>query len=161
MGRYTSVQTFTDQSTKVIQTSSSSNSSSSSSNATGISVGTSNNNVKISKTLDTVDNVSGSTAGAGSNEFHLYNNARSREMLRVEVMNDELRDNAEKKEFNDKVEKNKREAQEKTRKNAERRRKRKKLREQNSNSSNDNNNNSYNNKDNNDDEHNKARKISE
>ena len=90
MGRYTSVQTFTDQSTKVIQTSSSSNSSSSSSNATGISVGTSNNNVKIYKTLDTVDNVSGSTAGAGSNEFHLYNNARSREMLRVEVMNDEL-----------------------------------------------------------------------
>ena len=130
MGRYTSIQTFSDQSTKVISNNSSSSSNDTSNNTNNTN--NSNNNVntsKITALAEKVDNVQSSSAGAGSDQFYIYQNARSREMKRLEDMEEIQRIEIDKAAFKDKVERNKRQADDKTSKNAAKRRKRKELKE--------------------------------
>ena len=109
MPRYTSVQTFSDQNTKVVKLGESSVSSSSSS----------------SEAHEKVWNVRSSNAGAGSSAFHVYRQARSREMNRIGLQEEEEKKQKEREELASKVDANRREADEKTRKNAEKRKKRK------------------------------------
>jgi hypothetical protein len=59
----------------------------------------------------------GSAAGAGSGEFDLYRAARNRERDRIEQLEVNLRKEAEEEVFAAKVERNKREAEERTEKN--------------------------------------------
>ncbi|KAG0632785.1 hypothetical protein HOY80DRAFT_897551 [Tuber brumale] len=73
-----------------------------------------------------VANVQGSSAGAGSGEFHVYKAARRREYERIRLMEEEVKREAEEKAFREKVEEMKRRDAVKTEKN---RRRRKKLRE--------------------------------
>jgi len=54
-----------------------------------------------------VDNPYGSTAGAGSGEFHVYRHARSREMERMKNIDKEQKENVLELEFRSIVEKNK------------------------------------------------------
>ena len=72
MGRYTSVQSYSDNNPNVAK-------------ADYKAATTEDGKTKKLKT-ESVGNVSGSTAGAGSGEFHSYRNARRTEMLRVEKM---------------------------------------------------------------------------
>lgn len=68
-----------------------------------------------------VTNVQGSSAGAGSGEFHVYKAARRREYERLRVMDDEVRREAEAREFEDKRTEAERKDDEKTRRNREKR----------------------------------------
>lgn len=68
----------------------------------------------------------GSAAGAGSGEFDLYRAARNRERDRVEKLDAQLRKEAEEEVFAQKVNRNKREAEERTEKNRLKRMKKKK-----------------------------------
>lgn len=65
-----------------------------------------------------VTNVQGSSAGAGSGEFHVYKAARRREYERLRVMDEEVRKEEEQVEFEEK----RREAEEEDRKKTERNR---------------------------------------
>lgn len=67
----------------------------------------------------------GSCAGAGSGEFHVYRNARRREMSRLDEIEQEKTEAEQSKAFQEKVLKNKLEATARTQKNAEKRRKKK------------------------------------
>jgi hypothetical protein len=109
MPRYTSAQTFSDQNTKVVKLGESSLTSSSSS----------------SEAQEKVWNTRSSNAGAGSSAFHVYRQARSREMNRIELQVEEEKKLKQSEELASKVDANRREADEKTRKNAEKRKKRK------------------------------------
>lgn len=68
-----------------------------------------------------VTNVQGSSAGAGSGEFHVYKAARRREYERLRVMDEEVRREAEAREFADKKSEAERKDDEKTRRNREKR----------------------------------------
>lgn len=68
-----------------------------------------------------VANVQGSSAGAGSGEFHVYKASRRRENERVKMMDDELRKEKEKEEFNRKQEEMRKRDEEKTDRNRKRR----------------------------------------
>lgn len=70
-----------------------------------------------------VTNVQGSSAGAGSGEFHVYKAARRREYERLRIMDEETRKVDEEKDFNEKREKMKEEDDAKTKKNREKREK--------------------------------------
>lgn len=72
-----------------------------------------------------VANVQGSSAGAGSGEFHVYKASRRREYERVRRMDEELGKEKAKGEFEQKREELKRKDEEKTEKNRKRREKRK------------------------------------
>ncbi|KAM0272883.1 hypothetical protein ACHAQH_008537 [Verticillium albo-atrum] len=73
-----------------------------------------------------VTNVQGSSAGAGSGEFHVYKAARRREYERLRAMDEEVRGEKEAEEFEqDKLERDARDA-ERTRKNREKRDKKRK-----------------------------------
>lgn len=72
-----------------------------------------------------VVNVMGSSAGAGSSEFHLYVSARNREIFRMEEIEERRKKDEEEAEYIQKVERNKREAEERTLKNAEKRKRKK------------------------------------
>ncbi|RTE68890.1 hypothetical protein BHE90_016733, partial [Fusarium euwallaceae] len=70
-----------------------------------------------------VTNVQGSSAGAGSGEFHVYKASRRREYERLREMDEELRREKDKEEFNkDKTERDRKD-EERTRKNREKREK--------------------------------------
>lgn len=72
-----------------------------------------------------VENVSGSTAGASSSEFHMYLNARARERARLESIESNLALEKESKALQERVEANRREAEERTQKNAAKRKRKK------------------------------------
>ncbi|RPA93358.1 DUF1168-domain-containing protein [Choiromyces venosus 120613-1] len=72
-----------------------------------------------------VANVQGSSAGAGSGEFHVYKAARRREYERIRLMEEEVRREAEEKAFREKVDETKKRDAAKTEKNRRRRRKQK------------------------------------
>lgn len=68
-----------------------------------------------------VTNVQGSSAGAGSGEFHVYKAARRREYERLRVMDEEVRRETEAREFAEKKSEAERRDDEKTRRNREKR----------------------------------------
>jgi hypothetical protein len=70
-----------------------------------------------------VANVQGSSAGAGSGEFHVYKASRRREYERVRLMEDEAQREKEDAEFEKKMEEMKKRDEEKTGKNRKRREK--------------------------------------
>ncbi|KAF8253733.1 DUF1168-domain-containing protein [Wilcoxina mikolae CBS 423.85] len=72
-----------------------------------------------------VANVQGSSAGAGSGEFHVYKASRRREYERLRLMDEEVRREEEKLEFERKREEMKKKDDEKTSKNRRRRMKKK------------------------------------
>ncbi|KAI5797794.1 hypothetical protein EDC01DRAFT_651342 [Geopyxis carbonaria] len=72
-----------------------------------------------------VANVQGSSAGAGSGEFHVYKASRRREYERLRLMDEEVRKEEETRLFNQKVEEMRKKDEEKTGKNRKRRMKRK------------------------------------
>lgn len=78
--------------------------------------------------VNRVENVSGSTAGAGSSEFDKYRKAKRREQDRLEDVDKRQREDAERDAYHAKVLRNKMEDEERTRKNAEKRRKKKLVR---------------------------------
>lgn len=70
-----------------------------------------------------VTNVQGSSAGAGSGEFHVYKASRRREYERLKAMDEEVKKDKDKEEFDREKEERERRDEEKTRKNRERREK--------------------------------------
>lgn len=70
-----------------------------------------------------VTNVQGSSAGAGSGEFHVYKAARRREYERLRIMDEEVRRETEAREFAEKKSEAERRDDEKTRRNREKREK--------------------------------------
>ena len=72
-----------------------------------------------------VANVQGSSAGAGSGEFHVYKASRRRENERVRLMEDELKREKDNEEFERRREEMRRKDEEKTEKNRKKREKRK------------------------------------
>ncbi|KAA8646411.1 hypothetical protein EYZ11_011140 [Aspergillus tanneri] len=71
-----------------------------------------------------VANVQGSSAGAGSGEFHVYKASRRREYERLRLMQSEIDKEKENEEWNREREETKRKDEEKTEKNRKRREKR-------------------------------------
>ncbi|KAG4301847.1 hypothetical protein PCANB_002096 [Pneumocystis canis] len=74
---------------------------------------------------DIVNNVQGSSAGASSGEFHIYKVSRRREYERMKLLEEELKYEANEREFNITREAIIKKDEEKTAKNRERRQKRK------------------------------------
>jgi len=72
-----------------------------------------------------VSNVQGSSAGAGSGEFHVYKATRRREYERMRLMDEEVKKEKADAEFEHKREEAKRKAEAKTEKNRKKREKRK------------------------------------
>ena len=72
-----------------------------------------------------VANVQGSSAGAGSGEFHVYKASRRREYERLRVMDEEVRKEEQGAEFEKKREQERKKDQEKTERNRKKREKRK------------------------------------
>lgn len=114
MGRYSTVQTYSDQNTKVVA-------------ASAISSKNEQIEDKAKKRLvvEKVENVMGSTAGAGSGEFDVYRAARRRELTRLDAIEAQQKAEEEARTFAEKVAKNKAEADSRTAKNAEKRNKKK------------------------------------
>lgn len=108
MGRYTSVQSFTDKRTKVVEA------------GYKESAG-----APKAARPEKVETVMGSNTGAGSCEFHLYRSARAREITRLETIESSAKQAEESAAFAAKVETNRKAAEERTKKNAEKRKKRK------------------------------------
>mmetsp|Transcript_37007 Transcript_37007/g.110826 ORF Transcript_37007/g.110826 Transcript_37007/m.110826 type:complete len:240 (-) Transcript_37007:193-912(-) len=113
MGRYTTVQAYSDtnQNTRSVSYEQATGSASSKTGA-----------VKAEK----VDNPYGSTAGAGSGEFHVYRHARAREMARMKQLDEEEAEQKADAAFEEKVSSWKNEEDQKTEK---RRRKRQREKE--------------------------------
>lgn len=119
MGRYTTVQAYADNNPNMravdyAQATGAAAAASSSSNS-----GDNKNRGPV--ITEKVDNPYGSTAGAGSGEFHVYRHARAREMARWEQINAIEAERKAEQEFQTKVAQDAKEEQEKTEK---RRRKR-------------------------------------
>ncbi|KAM5451482.1 hypothetical protein MaudCBS49596_003754 [Microsporum audouinii] len=73
-----------------------------------------------------IANVQGSSAGAGSGEFHVYKASRRREYERIKLMEEELKKEKDEEEFNKAREEARRKDEEKTERNRRKREKRKK-----------------------------------
>jgi len=99
MGRYSSVQAYTDNAHNNRTTSyEQERATPSSSSGTG-GTGTGTGALKIDK----VHNPYGSTAGAGSGEFHVYRHARAREQERLSKLNEEEADQLEQQQYDEKI----------------------------------------------------------
>lgn len=70
-----------------------------------------------------VENVMGSSAGAGSGEFHMYLNSRNREKARMENIDTRRQKEEDDKAFQEKIELNKKMSQERVEKNSKKRQK--------------------------------------
>ena len=80
------------------------------------------------KAPEFVYNVMGSSAGAGSGEFHVYRQIRRKEFLRTKVLDEQLSKEKLNEEYHAKLEENQREAEERTaKKRAKRMKKKEKL----------------------------------
>ncbi|RVD89938.1 uncharacterized protein DFL_000924 [Arthrobotrys flagrans] len=80
---------------------------------------------KLAPPPEIVANVQGSSAGAGSGEFHVYKASRRREYERLKIMDDELKKEKEKEEFETKTEEWKKKDDAKTARNRAKRQKKK------------------------------------
>merc|ERR1712086_12212 len=78
------------------------------------------------KASEFVYNVMGSSAGAGSGEFHVYRQIRRKENTRQKIMGDQKAKDDQNDEYHAKVEENEREADERTAKKRAKRQKQKK-----------------------------------
>lgn len=113
MGRYTTVQAYADNNANMRSVSYEQATGSSESKKAGVKA-------------DKVVNPYGSTAGAGSGEFHIYRHARSREMSRIKQLTEQDREKQLDAEFEAKISQYKTEEERKT---ARRRRKRQREKE--------------------------------
>mmetsp|Transcript_13836 Transcript_13836/g.18919 ORF Transcript_13836/g.18919 Transcript_13836/m.18919 type:complete len:153 (+) Transcript_13836:39-497(+) len=113
MPRHSSFQLYSDTNTKVVNETPA--------GSIGQNAGVANEGSKQKIVTEKIVNVMGSTAGAGSCEFHLYISARNREIFRMEDIERNKILEEETAAYEKKVEKNKREADERTAKNAEKR----------------------------------------
>lgn len=107
MGRYSTVQAYSDNNPNMRAVS---HSTASASSSTGGALRT-----------EKVYNPYGSTAGAGSGEFHIYRHARAREMLRLKGLDEEEQRQQELQEFDSKVNSWKNEEEEKLNKKRKKR----------------------------------------
>ncbi|KAI8642031.1 hypothetical protein BD408DRAFT_443856 [Parasitella parasitica] len=82
---------------------------------------------EIQAPKDFVRNVSGSSAGAGSGDFHVYRAQRRREYARMKNMDDQERKEKEDKEYSDKLRRLREEDEERTAKKRAKRQKRNKI----------------------------------
>eukprot|EP00644_Phytophthora_capsici_P002174 jgi/Phyca11/17360/fgenesh1_pg.PHYCAscaffold_27_\ len=120
MGRYTSTQTFSDQDAQGAAVAYNAAAAENSTSALPVS-GVKDDKLHVNR----VDNVSGSSAGAGSGDFHTYRAARRREMERVAAMEQRYKENKAQREFEDKRKRSADEFDAKMQKRAEKRRRRK------------------------------------
>lgn len=79
----------------------------------------------LSPPPEIVSNVPSSSAGAGSGEFHVYKAARRKEFERIKIFEEEAREEASHKEFEQKQQELSKKDEERTNKNRQRRQKRK------------------------------------
>ncbi|CAB4377552.1 DUF1168-domain-containing protein [Rhizophagus irregularis] len=86
---------------------------------------------KLKPPKDIVRNVQGSSAGAGSGEFHVYRAHRRREYTRLKVMEEETKKEEEKREFEAKTAEIKTQEEKRTAKRREKRQKKKQKKRQN------------------------------
>ncbi|CAI2188716.1 369_t:CDS:2 [Funneliformis geosporum] len=86
---------------------------------------------KLKPPKDIVRNVQGSSAGAGSGEFHVYRAHRRREYTRLKIMEEETKKEEERQDFEEKVAVVKAQEEEKTAKKRAKRQKKKQIKKQN------------------------------
>ncbi|CAB1112866.1 unnamed protein product [Ectocarpus sp. CCAP 1310/34] len=115
MGRYTTVQAYSDNNPKLVHVS------------YDQAKGKDNDEGKAGGKLvvEKTDQVMGSCAGAGSGEFHTYRAHRRREMHRVAAMDEEAHITEATAKLHEAIEKGKNECEERTRKKAEKRKRKK------------------------------------
>ena len=123
MGRFTKIESFSDENTNLVSGYAKANFDENESTNPNLvrDINKSQMRVEVEKMLP----ISGSCAGAGSSEFDLYRAARKRERERIEQIEKTYEQEKAEKEYQDKIVQNKKEADEKTAKNALKRQKKK------------------------------------
>lgn len=117
MGRFTSVQTYTDTSADKRTLSYD--------QARGSSTGDQPQKQQQQLTTEKVINPYGSTAGAGSGEFHMYRQARTREMIRQAALQQTAEEETDARAFALQVQRNEQECKQRTEKRRMKRQKQK------------------------------------
>mmetsp|Transcript_14813 Transcript_14813/g.21184 ORF Transcript_14813/g.21184 Transcript_14813/m.21184 type:complete len:236 (-) Transcript_14813:106-813(-) len=133
MGRYTTVQAYADNNPNMRAVSYDQTATKFQSNANVGESSSSDNNNKAKNPVavnpEKVSNPYGSTAGAGSGEFHVYRHARAREMARLKALDDDEKRRIRDQAFESKVEKWNKEEDAKTEKRRKKRRREKEAKE--------------------------------
>ncbi|KAG7396398.1 hypothetical protein PHYBOEH_002318 [Phytophthora boehmeriae] len=125
MGRYTTTQTFSDQDAQGAAVSYDAAATPSESSTAPAATDKPKKGDDSKLQINRVDNVSGSSAGAGSGDFHTYRAARRREMERVAKMEERYLENKAQQEFETKRKRKAEEFEAKMNKKADKRRRRK------------------------------------